>query len=35
VKEKSCSGTQQAMGTVSPPVMAPIQVGKDPVFILQ
>lgn len=36
MKKKSCyDGTQQAEGTVSPPVMAPIQVGEDPIFILQ
>lgn len=35
VKGRPCPRSHQAKGTVSPPVMAAIQVGEDAVFILQ
>ena len=35
VRRKPCLGTHQPKGTISPPVMAAIQVGEDPVFVLQ
>lgn len=35
VRRRPCLGTHQPKGTISPPVMAAIQVGEDPVFILQ
>ena len=35
VRRRPYLGTHQPKGTISPPVMAAIQVGEDPVFVLQ